>query len=151
MAKRGRPSLFKEEYTDLARQMCQAGATDYEIASEFGVDVRTLYRWKNENAEFCQALKAGKEPADDRVERSLFERATGYTFKSEKLFHYQGVVVRAETLEHIAPDVTAQIFWLKNRRPDVWRDTHRHEHDVAPELGERLNAAFQRINKPEEG
>ncbi len=50
-----RPSKFKEEFIPQAEKLCKLGATDMEVADFFEVDVRTLYRWKGENAEFCQS------------------------------------------------------------------------------------------------
>jgi hypothetical protein len=71
----------------------------------------------------------GKEVADDRVERSLFNRATGYTYDATKVFMPAGAKkpVYAPYREHVPPDVTACIFWLKNRRKDQWRDRQDHE------------------------
>jgi hypothetical protein len=126
----GRKTGYKPEFVDQARKLCELGATDKEIADFFEVSDRTIYRWQVQFHEFCQALKAGKEAADERVARSLYHRATGYSFQSEKVFQYQGQIVRTETTEHIPPDTTAMIFWLKNRRPKEWRDksevVHRH-------------------------
>lgn len=120
---RGRPTKFKPEFTQQAEKLCLLGATDREIASFFEVTERTLNRWKADFPEFCQALKAGKQEADDRVERSLFNRAVGYSFDSEKIFNDKDRgITRAECVEHVPPDVTACIFWLKNRKPDNWRD-----------------------------
>lgn len=120
----GRPSKFKPEFVAQAVKLTALGATDREIADFFEVDERTLYRWKHESAEFCQALKAGKGEADDRVERSLYRRAVGYTYDAVKIFMPAGAEapVYAPFEEHVPPDVTAGIFWLKNRRPDQWRD-----------------------------
>ncbi len=100
------------------------GATDFELADFFGVDTRTIYRWKNTYDEFCQAVICGKEKADERVERAFFNRAVGYSFESEKVFMHQGAIVRADTVEHVPPDPSAAMNWLKNRKPDVWRDKH---------------------------
>jgi hypothetical protein len=74
---------------------------------------------------FCRALKVGKEQADDRVEGSLYQRAVGYTYESCKIIMPAGAPkpVIVPYLEHVPPDVTAGIFWSKNRRPDRWRDT----------------------------
>jgi len=118
----GRPSSYKTEFAEQARKLCELGATDIEIADFFEVSDRTVYRWQLKYPEFCQALKAGKEAADDRVERSLYHKATGYTFESEKIFQFQGEIVRAQTREHVPPDTVSMIFWLKNRRPELWRD-----------------------------
>lgn len=122
----GRPSSFKPEYVDQARKLCKLGATDVELADFFGVSVTTIKNWQSEHDEFLSALKAGKEQADDRVERSLYHRATGYTYDSEKVFQFQGEVIRAPIREHVPPDTTAAIFWLKNRRKAEWRDRTEH-------------------------
>lgn len=128
----GRPSDYRDEYAEQARKLCQLGATDIELADFFGVSDRTIYRWQNKHEAFCQALKAGKDAADERVERSLYHKATGYTFESEKVFQHQGEIVRAPIREHVPPDTTAMIFWLKNRRPEAWRDKTEvhHKHSV---------------------
>lgn len=118
----GRPSKYKPEFAGQAEKLCKLGATDIEVADFFGVSDRTIYRWQADHEEFCQALKAGKDECDDRVERSLYHKAVGYTFDSEKVFQHQGEIVRAPVKEHVPPSDTAAIFWLKNRRPDQWRD-----------------------------
>lgn len=118
----GRPSSYKLEYVKQAEKLCRLGATDVELADFFEVSVRTIANWSVEHDEFLQALTRGKEPADDRVVRSLYHRAVGYTFESEKVFQYQGEIVRAAIREHVPPDTTAIIFWLKNRRKADWRD-----------------------------
>lgn len=127
--KRGRPSGFKPDYVEQARKLCELGLTDEELAKFFEVHVATIYRWQAQFPEFCEALKVGKAPADDRVERSLYHKAVGYTFESEKIFNYQGEIVRAKTIEHVPPDTTAAIFWLKNRRKEEWRDKHEVDHN----------------------
>lgn len=119
---RGRPSDYRPEYTQQAAKLCALGATDYELADFFGVDTRTIYRWKNTHEEFCQAVTCGKEKADERVERSLYNRAVGYSYESEKVFQFQGNVIRAPTVEHVPPDPGAAMNWLKNRQGERWRD-----------------------------
>jgi hypothetical protein len=125
----GRPSGYKLEYAEQARKLCELGATDVELADFFEVSDRTIYRWAAKHEEFCQALKAGKMLADERVERSLYHKAVGYTYDSEKVFQYQGEIVRAKTREHVPPDTTAGIFWLKNRKPAEWREKSVVEHE----------------------
>lgn len=117
-----RPSKYKPEYVEQAAKLCALGATDIEIADFFGVDARTLYRWKGEYPEFCQSLKVSKEIADDRIERSLFARANGYEHDEVDIRVVAGVVVQTPIRKFYPPDTTACIFWLKNRRPDLWRD-----------------------------
>ncbi|HEY1217101.1 MAG TPA: hypothetical protein VGE93_26030 [Bryobacteraceae bacterium] len=126
----GRPSSYKPEYAEQAVKLCQLGATDAELADFFKVTTVTIWRWQSAHVEFCNALKRGKEAADERVERSLYARATGYTHEAVKIFMPAGAKkpVYAPYQEHVPPDVTAQIFWLKNRRRDEWRDKQEHEH-----------------------
>lgn len=118
----GRPSKFKPEFVAQAEKLAKLGATDIEIADFFEVEVRTLYRWKGENEQFCQALKAGKTEADDRVERSLFARANGYEHDEVDIRVIANAVVQTPIRKYYPPDTTACIFWMKNRRPAEWRE-----------------------------
>lgn len=80
----------------------RSGLTDIDIAANIGIDVRTLYRWKKKDSRISQSLKKGKEIADYAVENALYKSA-------------------------IEGNVTAQIFWLKNRKPQQWRDKQNME------------------------
>ncbi len=123
-----RPSKFKDTFIAQAEKLCKLGATDIEVADFFEVDVRTIYRWKADHDGFCQALKAGKSESDDRVERSLFARATGYEHDEVDIRVVGGEIVQTPIRKYYPPDTTAGIFWLKNRRPDDWRDKQEVEH-----------------------
>ena len=120
----GRPPKYDPSFAEQARKLCNLGATDAEIANFFEVSVRTIYSWKLQHDEFLQALKRGKDEYDDLVEKRLFSRAVGYSQDAVKIFMPAGAdePVYAPYTEHVPPDVTAAIFWLKNRRPDQWRD-----------------------------
>lgn len=125
MAETGRPTEYKKEFAEQAKKLCEIGATDSEIADFFDVDVRTVYRWKHSFPEFCQSIKAGKEVCDERVERSLYQKAVGFRYKEQ-----QAIKIRkdqfVEDVEIVdvektaPPDTPAAIFWLKNRRG--WKD-----------------------------
>lgn len=125
----GRPSEYSDEFAKQAQKLAELGATDQEIADFFEIDVRTVYRWKHDHDEFCQALKAGKDIADERVERSLYQKAIGYEQDEVKIFMPANALepVYAGYRAKIAPDTTAAIFWLKNRRGDRWRDVKANE------------------------
>lgn len=127
---RGRPSEYRQEFVTEVLTMAEGGATDMEIADSLEVSVRTLYRWKAQHEDFRQALKIAKDVADERVERSLYQRATGYEQDSVKIFMPAGAEspVMAPYREVIAPDTTACIFWLKNRKSQEWRDKIDLEH-----------------------
>lgn len=98
----GRPSKFKPEYVQLAENYCILGATDAEVAAFLGVGLRTLADWKSAHPEFSDAMNTGKEAADAKVVGALYRGA-------------------------LAGNTTAQIFWLKNRKRNEWRDKVDHE------------------------
>lgn len=127
MAK-GRPSKYRSEFCEQAAKLCKLGATDREVADFFKVTERTLNTWKAEYPDFFQSLKQGKEEADKRVEQSLYRRALGYSHDSVHVSNYQGDVTLTPIVEHYPPDTTACIFWLKNRKPEEWRDVKAVEH-----------------------
>jgi len=143
----GRPTSYKDEYALIAKKMCELGATDQELADAFDVDVRTVYRWKHENEEFCQALVVGKDIADDRVERSLYQRAVGYEQEEVKIFMPSGAEtpVYAPFRAKIAADVGAGKIWLVNRRGDKWREKVEVEHSASDELAALIAARRARV------
>lgn len=138
---------FDPKYVAVAAKMAERGFIDREIADTLGIEITTFHRWKAAHPELLKALKTGKELPDQRVERSLFNRAVGYTFESEELFVDRfGDEHRMATVKHVPPDTTAQIFWLKNRRPDEWRDRQEISHTVttADDLAAARRRALER-------
>ena len=95
------------------------GLTDEQIAKNIGINRDTLYRWKKAYPDFSDALKRGKEVIDRQVENALLKRALGYTY--DEVTFEDGVEVK-RVRKQVVPDTTAQIFWLKNRKPEDWRD-----------------------------
>lgn len=111
------------------------GLTDEQIAANIGIRRETLYAWKKDFPNISNALKRGKEIVDIQVENALLKRALGYTYKEttrEAQFNPQTekyeMVVTKEVTKEVVPDTTAQIFWLKNRKPKEWRDKKDVEH-----------------------
>jgi len=102
------------------------GLTDEQIAHNMGVAYSTLRTWRDKYSALSAALKRGKEVVDIQVENALLKRALGYEYKEVKTEEYQGkdgpVKNVTTTIKEVVPDTTAQIFWLKNRKPDAWRD-----------------------------
>lgn len=100
------------------------GLTDADIAEKIGITRKTIYEWKKRSKGLCDALKSGKDEADTIVENALYRKAIGYrttevAYKADK----DGKMTAVSAVEKdVPPDTTAQIFWLKNRRPDLWRD-----------------------------
>lgn len=150
MAERGRPTDYKPAYAKQAAKLCALGATDDEMADFFGIHRSTIYRWKLDYPEFCDAIKSAKEIADERVERSLYQKATGYDFTEEqaikiKLEQHREEVEVVEVRKHSPADTTAAIFWLKNRRKDDWRDKQEIDAKVTHEAGDSISALMERI------
>lgn len=99
------------------------GLTDEQIAKNMGINVKTLYVWKNTHDPIRNALKKGKEVVDREVENALLKRALGYEYTEVKIEEEFGEVTKkTTTVKQVVPDTTAQIFWLKNRKPSEWRD-----------------------------
>jgi len=122
--KMGRPSRYNPDiHPDTARSLARKGKTNQQIAEAIGVNLDTVQVWINTYPDFSEALKEGKAPADAKVERSLFQRAIGYKYTEKKVIQLPDGKKRMEVTEkEVAPDTTAQIFWLKNRLPAEWRD-----------------------------
>lgn len=117
----GRPSKYKSDYDKQAAKLCKLGATDKDLAEFFEVSESTLNLWKINHESFSESLKLGKDSADNRVERSLYHRACGYSHPEDDIRVVSGEIVVTPTTKHYPPDTTACIFWLKNRKPDDWR------------------------------
>jgi len=124
-----------EEGLVLLEGWARNGLTDEQIAHNVGVSRSTLNDWKKKYPDISDALKKGKEVVDLQVENALLKRALGYAYEevteesqwNEKAKRYE-LVVTKRVKKRQAPDTTAQIFWLKNRRPDKWRDKQDVEH-----------------------
>jgi len=135
------------------------GLTDEQIAANLGIGKTAFYKYKKEHTNFANALKKGKEVIDFEVENSLLKRALGYEYtevtkerimkKDEKGqpvtdihgFPCYEMVVTKTVKKEVVPDTTAQIFWLKNRRPDKWRDKQEVQHSggIASEINIKID------------
>lgn len=103
------------------------GLTNDQIAQNIGITPRTLYNWAKKHVLIFQSLKRGKEVVDRQVENALFNKAIGYEYTEEQVIPDGQIVT---VTKYMKPDTTAQIFWLKNRKPNQWRDKQNIEHDA---------------------
>lgn len=135
MAKRGKYHRWlTAEGLLMLEAWARDGLTDEQIAKNVGIACSTLYVWKGSYPEITEALKKGKEVVDIQVENALLKRALGYAFTEvtkERVAERDpetgeiigsSMIVTKEVIKEVTPDVTAQIFWLKNRKPEAWRD-----------------------------
>ena len=141
--KRGRPSKYNTINLEQVERVAGLGFDDVEIATILGISERTLNVYKSK-PEFLQSLKRGKALVDHDVTRNLFKRAIGYSYE-EKTKERKGdkVMLTKIVTKEVVPDVTAQIFWLKNRRKDLWRE--RQEIDLT--LKEYKHVEYKHFTK----
>lgn len=133
------------------RAWARDGLTDEQIAHNIGIATGTLYEWKKEHTEIAEALKKGKEVADIEVENALYKRAIGYDYEETKVeVEANGKKKITKFTRHVAPDVTAQIFWLKNRKPEKWRDKPMPAVVTEKEV-DLLSAAFKELEALTDG
>lgn len=123
-----RPTKYKDEYSAQAAKLCLLGATDAQLADFFEVAVSTISLWKVQHLAFSEALKMPKAQADQRVEQSLYRRAMGFECDETDIRVVDGAIVQTLMRRIYPPDTTAAIFWLKNRKPEEWRDKQDVEH-----------------------
>lgn len=114
---------LKEENLNKIQEWVLQGATHEDIAKAMDINVSTLYAWCNAHEEINEAIKTTKDFADIQIENALYKRAKGYTvLLNKQKVTKDGSVISYQEEQHVAPDTTAQIFWLKNRKPNIWRD-----------------------------
>lgn len=141
----GRPTKYKEEYSDQAYKLCLLGATDADLADFFGIQESTLNLWKGKHPEFMESLKDGREVADAQVAKRLYNRAMGYEHEDTHITHHQGEIIKTPIRKYYPPDTTACIFWLKNRQRGKWRD--KQETEIIGETDLNINVSFVASDK----
>ncbi len=132
------------------------GLIDDQIAHNMGINPATLYDWKNKYSKISNALKKGKEVVDIEVENALLKRALGYTYEEitqEEKYNSDSKQYELRTTKIITknmpPDTTAQIYWLKNRKPAKWRekpvDTEGNSNTIADNVNELNKAVIENV------
>lgn len=136
----GRPPKYRPEYARVAAAMVRRGATIAEIANAFGVANSTIYLWQQTYDEFMEGFSEISGSYDQRIERTLAERALGYTYDAVKIFNNKDVgTTIVPYREHVPPDITAIKLWLSQRKPEQWK--------VKDEIEVSTNEAFVEIWK----
>ncbi|MEI6848003.1 MAG: hypothetical protein WCK32_08240 [Chlorobiaceae bacterium] len=124
----GRMRKYEESFPARVEAMAKEGLLEKDMAAMLGISVKTFEEYKKEYPLFLHSLKAGKAVIDHQVENKLFKAAMGYEYKETKVITNEDGSVRTEvTTKQAHPNVTAQIFWLKNRDAKNWRES-----DVSP-------------------
>lgn len=125
--RRGRPPDFKPEYVAIARNLCylDSKCTNPQLAAFFGVAVSTLSKWLVDHPAFSDAIAQAKLTADTNVAFAAYQSSLGGTKKKQvavktKVNGVEKIKI-VELIEDVEPNVSAQQFWLTNRRPDLWK------------------------------
>jgi hypothetical protein len=137
----GRPTKWEDvkEKLFLIENWAKEGLTNADIAKKLGIAMSTFCEYQNKYSEFKEALKKGKEIIDYQVENALLKKALGYSYEektyekeyNELIGEYTETLTK-RVIKEVAPDTTAQIFWLKNRKPELWADKHQIENTKEP-------------------
>ena len=130
------------------------GLTDEQIAANMGISRSTLSEWKKKHSDISDTLKRGKEVVDRQVENALLKRALGYRYKettkelvTDKDTGHSELVITKVVEKEVIPDTTAQIFWLKNRKPSMWRDRAQVDIDAEFSKVDELIEALDKVAK----
>ena len=130
------------------------GLSNEQIAHNMGINKDTLYTWQRRFPDFSDALKKSKEVVDREVENALLKRAMGYETVEEieepvedKETGETQMRVTKRVKKQIAPDITAQIFWLKNRKPEEFRDKRDVELSGSVDFGSLIQKARGRADE----
>ena len=138
----------------LIKGWARDGLTDKQIGENLGLSHNAFCEYKKKYNEFYEALKINKEMADMEVENALYKRAIGYSYDEvtyERVFNketnqYETKETKRVTKE-VQPDTTAQIFWLKNRQKEKWRDKVEVS-NVGNEVNNQIINIANLINNP---
>lgn len=144
--KTGRKTKYSKARLAEGKRLAEKGLTDLEIAKIWGVSIATITNWKKKYPEFLASLKKGKLVSDENVVVSLYQRATGYSHPEEYIAHHLGKILRAQTIKHYPPDVTACIFWLCNRKPDDWKSVNKERAPENPNTPVTVDFKFSVVN-----
>lgn len=138
----GRKTKYNPEETPkFAEQYARDGLSDEQIAHNLGINLQTYYNWQKKYPQFLEAIKKGKAPVDFEVENSLLKKVHGYTYNEEHIEYVSDesgnpqIKYKKVIKKHVPPSDTALTFWLKNRKPEQWRD--KQEHDITSK-GEKV-------------
>ena len=132
------------------------GLTDEQIYTKLGIGKTTFYRMQKEHPELLEHLKKGKEIIDYEVENALLRRALGFEYEEktyrttvDKETGKQKNTIATITKKYVTPDTKAQIFWLKNREPNKWKDRIENvvNTDEISKVEELLNVIKQEAEK----
>ena len=148
MAKSKATEWLEKDKLTLLSAWARDGLTDEQIAHNIGIQRQTIYDWKKKYPDINDALKKGKQVVDIEVENALLKRALGFRYEvKEQKLDKDGEIHTLVKEVYVAPDTTAQIFWLKNRKPTEWRDKQEIKQDFT-EVNKGIANIVTLLNNP---
>lgn len=127
MAKRGQKGKYNPELLGRIKIWVRNGATNKDICAKIGISEKTFYEWLNKHSNLREALKENKDDVDDQVENALLKRALGFEYEEVEETDGPNGFERKVKKKRALPSEVACFFWLKNRRPDKWREKRETE------------------------
>lgn len=129
----GKPTLYHEYVPAQVEMLAKEGLNNKQIAKSLGIGEKTFYEWLEKYPQLSHSLKKYRGLADIEVENALYRNAVGYNYKEQAVTN-RGEVVTVQ--KYHSPNTTAQIFYLKNRMPDRYKDKVEHELTLAEDIGQ---------------
>jgi len=135
----------------LAEGYARNGLSDVQIAANLRISKFTFYEYVKRFPNFSNALKRGKSPVDNEVENALLKRAKGFEYEekhTEVEIGADGVPrpAKIKTVKrYVAPDTGAIAFWLKNRRPEDWRERQEITAKIVSEFESKTDAELEQL------
>ena len=120
--------LFLPDHLEQVRAIAMRGIDEEKLSELFDISPRQISLWKKQYPMFKDALEEGYTDADVAVLGGVYQKAIGYTHEEEKIFQWDGEIVRADTVKHYPPDMNAAKLWLTNRQRKYWADRKETKH-----------------------
>lgn len=132
MPKKNKKIVTSKESLDNIRDYMMEGYRDVDLAKDLGISLPTLKNYKRQYPDFAKAIADGKQLPDDKIEAAVFNAAYGFIkvtcdYEPDENGELKLKHKRVETLP---PSERLAVFWLKNRRPDRWRDRLEHSNEI---------------------
>lgn len=134
----GKPALYHEKFCHLVEVLTLVGGILNDVANLLGTREDTISGWMTAHPQFGMAIKRARANADAQVEKALFKRAMGYSHPAVKIFNDEGTPLIVKYTEQYAPDTGALAFWLKNRKPEEWREKQDENKNMTADEMKRL-------------
>ncbi len=159
MARKNKYETHVKPFLDIIASWSRNGAPEEEIAKKLDVAYSTFRQYKAEHEELQEVMRLQREHADLDIENALFKKAKGHIVSVKKAFKCREVyyddhgrrcekeeIKTAEEDMYIPPDTVAAIFYLKNRKPEVWKDMHNIQHSATEAEKSKLDDLIRQMS-----